>query len=115
MNSIPYNIDHKFRLPSVDFDRNLVRGRILKLFTIRDDKYARALEEVAGGKLYSIVVETEAVGTALLKKNCFDGREVLIPNNKIACREVPREPLEYVQSVTEGKATHALSLIKFQM
>ena len=112
---MPFCIDVKFKLPSVDFDRNLVRGRILKLFTIREDKYARALEEVAGGKLYSIVVETEAVGTTLLKRNCFDGREVLIPNNKIACRDVPRELLDYVGSVTDGKAVHALSLIKFNL
>ena len=41
------NIEVNFKLPSADFDRNLVRGRVMKLFTIREDKYARALEEVA--------------------------------------------------------------------
>ena len=77
------NIEVNFKLPSADFDRNLVRGRVMKLFTIREDKYARALEEVAQARLFSVVVETEAVGTALLKRKCFEGREVLIPNNKI--------------------------------
>ena len=43
------NLDVKFSLPSVDFDKNLVRGRVIRLFTLREDKYARALEEAAGG------------------------------------------------------------------
>lgn len=90
------NLDIKFVLPSVDFDRNLVRGRIIRLFTIREDKYARALEEVAGGRLYSVVVETDAVATVMLKKRCFRHREVLIPNNKISGRDVPKELTDYV-------------------
>ena len=109
------NIEVNFKLPSADFDRNLVRGRVMKLFTIREDKYARALEEVAQARLFSVVVETEAVGTALLKRKCFEGREVLIPNNKIQTRDVPRELIEYVGSITDGKAVHALSLVKFNL
>ena len=61
------NLDVKFSLPSVDFDKNLVRGRVIRLFTLREDKYARALEEAAGGRLYSVIVETEAVASVLLK------------------------------------------------
>ena len=62
---------------------------MIRNFTIRDDKYARALEEVAGGRLYSVIVDTEAVAAVMLKKRCFKDREVLIPNNKISCRELP--------------------------
>ena len=82
-------LDVKFTMPSVDFDKNLVRGRVIRNFTIRDDKYARALEEVAGNRLYSVIVDTEAVASVMLKKRCFKHREVLIPNNKISCRELP--------------------------
>ena len=49
----------------------------------------------------------------LLKRNSFGRHEVLIPNNKIASRELPKELLDYVTSVTNGKAVHALQLVKF--
>ena len=107
------NIDVKFRSPSVDFDKNLVKGRVMRLFTIKEDKYARALEEVAGGRLYSVVVETEAVASILLKQRCFRHREVLIPSNKIQAREVSREIIDYVTKMSEGKAVFALQTIKY--
>ena len=109
------NLNVSFKSPSADFDRKLVRGRIIRLFTIKEDKYAKALEEVAGGKLFSVVVETEAIATNLLKRNSFGRHEVLIPNNKITSRELPRELLEYVASVTGGKAIHAIQLVKFNL
>lgn len=33
------------------FDRRTVKGRVLKLFQIKEDRHARALEEIAGGRL----------------------------------------------------------------
>jgi len=108
-------LDINFKSPSPDFDRKLVRGRVIRLFTIREDKYAKALEEVAGGKLWSIVVETEAISSTLLKRNSFGRSVCLIPNNKIQSRDVPQELLDYVSSVTNGKAIHALSLVKFNL
>lgn len=102
------NLDVKFKSPSVDFDKNLVRGRIIKLFSIREDKYARALEEVAGGRLYSVVVETDDVAKVLLKNRSFRHREVLIPNNKIAGREIPKDLIDYVSQMTDGRAVYAL-------
>jgi structural maintenance of chromosome 2 len=76
-------LDVHFKSPSVDFDRKLVRGRVIRLFQIKEEKYARALEEVAGGKLFSVVVETEAIASNLLKRNSFGKAVCLIPNNKI--------------------------------
>jgi len=73
------------------------------------------LEEVAGGKLYSVVVETEAIASNLLKRNAFGNSVCLIPNNKIQSREVPKELIDYVSSVTNGKAVHALQLVKFNL
>ena len=102
-----HNLDVKFTVPSVDFDKNLVRGRIIRLFTIREDRFARALEEVAASRLYSVVVETDAVAKILLQKRSFRHREVLIPNNKIASRDVPKEIIDYVTQITDGKAVYA--------
>jgi structural maintenance of chromosome 2 len=108
-------LDVQFKSPSPDFDRKLVRGRVIRLFTIKEDKYARALEEVAGGKLWSVIVETEAIASTLLKRNAFGRLVTIIPNNKIQSREVPKELLDYVTSVTAGKAIHALQLVKFNL
>ncbi len=73
------------------------------------------MEEVAGGKLFSVVVETEAIASNLLKRNAFGKSVCLIPNNKIQSREVPKELIDYVASVTNGKAVHALQLVKFNL
>lgn len=115
MDSNLNQLDINFKSPSPDFDRKLVRGRVIRLFTIKEDKYARALEEVAGGKLWSVVVETEAIASSLLKRNCFGKAVTLIPNNKIQSRDVPQDLLDYVSSVTGGKAIHALQLVKFNL
>jgi structural maintenance of chromosome 2 len=68
-----------------------VKGRLIKLFQIKEDRYARALEEVAQGRLYQIVVDTDSIAAVLLKHNCFPERETLIPNNKIQAVQVPQD------------------------
>lgn len=40
---------------------------------------------------------------------------MLIPNNKISSREVPQELINYVTQMTDGKAVHALQLIKYNL
>jgi structural maintenance of chromosome 2 len=94
------------------WDRRQVKGRLLKLFTVKEDKYAKALEEIAQGKLFQVVVETEQAATLLLKHNCFKDRVTLIPVNKIQAYMPSNDVLEYVAKVTEGKAQHAVSLVK---
>ena len=54
-----------------------------KLFQIKEEKYATALEAVAGKKLYYIVVDNDIAASLLLKHECFNYRVNLIPNNKI--------------------------------
>lgn len=47
--------DVKYRDPpsygDIAFDRKSVKGRVLKLFQIKEERHARALEEIASGKL----------------------------------------------------------------
>lgn len=61
----------------------MVKGRVAKLFQIKEEKYATALEAVAGKKLYYIVVDNDIAASLLLKHECFNYRVNLIPNNKI--------------------------------
>lgn len=47
------------RDPERGWDRSKVKGLLANLITIQDVSYATALEVVAGGRLYNIVVDTE--------------------------------------------------------
>lgn len=45
--------------PEKNWDRNKVKGLVANLFIVTDVCNATALEVVAGGRLYNIVVDTE--------------------------------------------------------
>lgn len=47
------------RDPERGWDRSKVKGLLANLISVKDVSYATALEVVAGGRLYNIVVDTE--------------------------------------------------------
>lgn len=47
------------RDPERGWDRSKVKGLLANLISVSDVSYATALEVVAGGRLYNIVVDTE--------------------------------------------------------
>ena len=57
---------------------------VAKLVRVKDVSTATALEVAAGGKLYQIVVDTEATAKALLSKGQLQKRVTIIPMNKVA-------------------------------
>ena len=61
------------------------------LFRAKDMKFAKALEYIAGGKLFNIIVENEIITQQLLEKGCFTQRETCIPNNKIVFYDIPQQ------------------------
>ena len=103
-------------MPLQDFDHTMVRGRLIKLFQINknDERFAKALETVAGSKLYSIVVDNDVVCSLLMKHQAFKKYRVdLIPNNRIKGKEPTEDVLKYVRTVTKGRARPAIELIAF--
>ncbi|KAJ4459087.1 putative Structural maintenance of chromosomes protein 2 [Paratrimastix pyriformis] len=52
----------------------------------RDRKYATALEVVAGGRLFQVVVDSEVTAKALLQHGSLERRVTIIPLNKIVHR-----------------------------
>ena len=106
------NVD--YQPPTSNFDRSQVLGRVVRLMTVKEDRYSIALEQAAGEKLFAIIVENDVICSVLIKNNCFmKNRAILIPNNKCGYEESPADVIEYVNTVTKGKAKHALSLIQF--
>lgn len=47
------------RDPEKNWDRSKVKGLVANLFTVTDVSNATALEVVAGGRLYNVVVDSE--------------------------------------------------------
>lgn len=76
-------LDFRFRDPEARFDRSRVKGVVAKLVTIKDTASATALEVAAGGKLFQVVVDTEATAKALLAKGQLRSRVTIIPINKV--------------------------------
>ena len=79
-------LDFKFKDPEAKFDRSRVKGVVAKLMQVKDPAMSTALEVVAGGKLYQVVVDTEVTGKALLSKGQLQKRVTIIRANKIDAR-----------------------------
>lgn len=106
-------VEVQFRDPENNFDRTKVKGRVIRLFSIENERVATALEQVAGGKLFNIIVDTETTSQLLLSRKCFDYGVILIPNNKISSNTIPPEKMRMVQEIAGNDAKLAIDLIKF--
>lgn len=102
-----------FRDPEQNFDRRKVKGRILRLFTIENEIYSTALEQLAGGRLYNIVTDNEKTSGLLLSRRCFDGNNTFIPLNKIFYKEIPDNIKKLIRDAVGDDAILAIDLIKF--
>ncbi|XP_047316147.1 structural maintenance of chromosomes protein 2-1 [Impatiens glandulifera] len=108
------NVDFTYRAPVKNFDGSKVKGVVAKLIKVSDSSMMTALEVVAGGKLYNVVVDTEETGKYLLQNGNLRRRVTIIPLNKI--QSYPLNP--NVQSAAEnlvgrGNAAVALSLVEY--
>ncbi|VDO10287.1 unnamed protein product [Rodentolepis nana] len=100
--------------PEPHFDRRRVFGVVAKLFDLVDPKYATAIEVAAGGKLYNIVVDTEATGKALLERGQLPRRVTMLPLNRIRGSSIPQETLKKAEAlVGKENVAPALSLIRY--
>jgi len=77
-------MDFQYRDPERGFDRSSVKGVIAKLVRVQDPTNTTALEVAAGGKLYQVIVDTEATAKALLSKGQLRNRVTIVPLNKVS-------------------------------
>uniref|UniRef100_A0A7S0SYC1 Structural maintenance of chromosomes protein n=1 Tax=Mantoniella antarctica TaxID=81844 RepID=A0A7S0SYC1_9CHLO len=104
-------LDFRFRDPEARFDRTRVKGVVAKLMQVNDPAMSTALEVVAGGKLYQVVVDTEVTGKALLSKGQLQKRVTIIPLNKIDARTCNDRQVAAADRTSRGGAQLALSLV----
>lgn len=106
-------VETSFRDPEANFDRSKVKGRVIRLFNIENERYATALEQVAGAKMFNIIVDTENTASLLLSRKCFDYGVILIPSNKISSKVIPEHTMKKIQEIAGNDARLAIDLIKF--
>ena len=83
-------LNFEYNDPHPGFDRRNVKGFAAQLIKIEEKNYdkVQALEIVAGGRLYNVVVQNEKIGSDLLKNGNLRKRVTLIPLNKIQPRTI---------------------------
>ncbi|KAM7394171.1 hypothetical protein PAMP_020988 [Pampus punctatissimus] len=109
------NLRFDYKDPERGWDRSKVKGLLANLISVRDVSYATALEVVAGGRLYNIVVDTEVTGKKLLEKGELQRRYTIIPLNKISAKTLNDRVVNTAKSLVGEDNVHtALSLVGYE-
>ena len=106
-------LDFRFKDPSANFDRSKVKGVVAKLMHVQDPSANAALEVIAGGKLYQVVVDSADCAKALLQKGQLKSRVTIIPLDKISSRTLSQDKIKAAEEQVQDRATPALSLVGF--
>lgn len=107
-------LDFQFKNPEKGFDRNRVKGVVAKLLHVKDPSANSALEVIAGGKLYQVVVDTADCAKALLQKGQLRNRVTIIPLDKISSRSLSQDKIKAARDHVQDKAKPALSLVGYE-
>ncbi|KAI8425455.1 hypothetical protein MSG28_007200 [Choristoneura fumiferana] len=105
----------RYQPPTRDFDASKVHGIVARLINVNDPVYCTALETAAAGKLYNVVVDTDATVDLLLKKGNIQTRTTMIPLNKITGHLIDQRTLRLAQQIGGGpeNVQRAIDLITF--
>ena len=76
-------LDFRYTDPERGWDSRRVKGVVARLARVHDPTAATALEVAAGGKLWQVVVDSEASAKALLARGQLRSRVTLIPLNQV--------------------------------
>ncbi|KAJ6658253.1 hypothetical protein lerEdw1_020525 [Lerista edwardsae] len=105
----------EYRDPEKNWNPDHVKGLVASLITVKDVSTATALEVVAGGRLYNVVVDTEVTGKKLLEKGELKRRYTIIPLNKISARCVGKEAIKVAKNLVGDDNVHlALTLVGYE-
>jgi structural maintenance of chromosome 2 len=93
-----------------------VKGLIAKLIQVKASEHATALEVVAGGKLYQVVVDEAITGKAILDRGNLERRVTIIPLDKIQPRRVTNSACVQAEKIAKdcnASAWPAIELVGF--
>lgn len=106
-------VNFQYRDPERGFDHSRVKGVVARLVRVADPAASTALEVVAGGKLYQVVVDTEQTAKALLANGQLRSRVTIIPLNKVTSRTIPGGVASAARKLAGDRAQPALELVGF--
>ncbi|XP_028132616.1 structural maintenance of chromosomes protein 2 [Diabrotica virgifera virgifera] len=100
--------------PEPNFNKRCVKGVVCQLLKCNDTATCMALETAAGGKLYNVVVDTEATGKKLLKNGRLQRRITFVPLNKIKASKIDNYTIQLAQKLVGAEnCKPAMSLIEY--
>jgi structural maintenance of chromosome 2 len=102
--------------PVRGFDRSKVKGIVAKLIKVHNADHSTALEVVAGGKLFQVVVDEAITGKALLDRGKLQRRVTIIPLDKIQPRRVTNAASAKAREIAashKANAWPAIELVGF--
>ena len=102
--------------PERGFDRSKVKGIVAKLVEVKEPEAASALEVVAGGRLYQVVVDTAQTGKQLLEKGKLRSRVTIVPLDKVQSNPISQSKIQAAKNLSAthgGTVNSALSLIGY--
>ncbi|OCU00726.1 structural maintenance of chromosomes protein 2 isoform X1 [Xenopus laevis] len=109
------NLQFEYKDPEKNWDSDRVKGLVASLISIKDVSTATALEVVAGGRLYNVVVDTEVTGKKLLEKGELKRRFTIIPLNKISARCLGKDTVNVAKNLVGADNVNlALSLVGYE-
>lgn len=104
-----------YRHSGRNWDLHRVKGHLVSLFTVKDLINAKALEAVAGGKLYNIVVDSEDTGKKLLRNGGLKNRFTIIPLTRISAKCLPGSIIKLAKTLAGHTNSHlAICLILYE-
>jgi structural maintenance of chromosome 2 len=95
------------------FNKDTVLGRVINLFSVKNEKHFTPLEIIGGMQLMNIVVSDKSVSTALLKRKSFKQKVSFIPLRQIQTRETDKSVVDRVESKYKGKVIHAMKTVNY--
>uniref|UniRef100_A0A0V0G6N5 Structural maintenance of chromosomes protein n=1 Tax=Triatoma dimidiata TaxID=72491 RepID=A0A0V0G6N5_TRIDM len=107
-------LQFQYKDPEPNFDHSKVRGLLCKLLKVKDQRFARALETAAGGKLFNVVTENEHISSKLIERGQLLRRTTFAPMNKIQGSKMhPKIITKAEQLVGKGNVFPAQDLISY--
>ena len=98
--------------PVRGFDRSKVKGLVARLVDVKLPKHSTALEVVAGGKLYQVVVDEAVTGKALLNNGKLQRRVTIIPLDKVMPKKVSSAACDMASNMAKDLNTTAQPAIE---
>jgi len=102
----------KYSDPVRGFDRSKVKGIVARLIDVKMPEHATALEVVAGGKLYNVVVDEAITGKALLNNGRLARRVTIVPLDKIQPRRITASASDAAAKIASNCGTTASPAIE---